>query len=126
ERRGSGTTQSGSLDHQRTHHLEVGIDIASIAKWKSGADEAVAQMLPARDAHSMIVQKCAATTRRREEIVAHRIVDHALRDPTFVLQRYRYAILRQAVQEVCRSVQRIDDPEIFRCGVGVFGGAFLC
>ena len=83
-------------------------------------------MLALGDADAAVVQERAAPARRREEIVAHRVVDHAVRDLAAVRERDRNAVLRKAVQEVGRAVERIDDPDVFRVGVGAFGGAFLC
>ena len=74
----------------------------------------------------MIVQKSAAAPRCGEEVVVHRIVNHALRNLSFVLQGNRNAILRKAVQEIGGAVEWIDDPQLFGVRVGVFGGAFLC
>ena len=74
----------------------------------------------------MIVQEGASAASRGEQIVAHRVVHHALCHLSLVLQRNRNAVLREAVQEVGGAIERVDDPQIFGVGVGAFGGAFLC
>ena len=74
----------------------------------------------------MIVQECSTPARRGKQIVAHRIVDNALRDLSLVLQRDGYTVLREAMQKIRRSVERIDDPHVVGGRVGVFGGPFLC
>ena len=104
----------------------MGVEVAAVAKRESGADEAVTQMRPLRDADAPIVEECAATSGGREEVVADGVVDDSMRDLALVRERDRYAVLRKAVQEVGRAVERIDDPDVFRVGVVAFGGAFLC
>ena len=126
ERGGAGPAQAGGLLDHCLHHPHVGIEIAAVAEGKAGADEAVAQMLALGDADAAVVQERTAPAGRREEIVAHRVVDHAVRDLAAVRERDRNAVLRKAVQEVGRAVERVDDPDVFRVGVGAFGGAFLC
>ena len=75
----------------------------------------------ARDADAAVVEERAAAARGGEQVVAHRVVDHALRDHALVRQRDRHAILRKAVQEVGRAVERIDDPHVLGVGVRARG-----
>ena len=74
----------------------------------------------------MIVHEGAAPSCRGEEVVAHRVVNDALRHLFLVPHGNRNAILRKAVQKVGRAIERIDDPQVFGVGVGIFGGTFLC
>ena len=125
ERGGAGPAQPrGALDH-RLHHLEIGVEIAAVAERKARADEAVAQMRAPRHADPVIVEERAAPARRREEVVAARIVDHRLRDLAPVREGDRHAVLRKAVQEVGRAVERIDDPDVLGRRVGALRRAFL-
>ena len=125
ERGGAGPAQPrGVLDH-RLHHLEVGVEIAAVAERKAGADEAVSQMIALRHAHPVVVEIGAAAARRGEEIVAHRIVDHRLRDQSLLREGDRHAVLRESVQEVGGAVERIDDPDVLGVGIVAFGRALF-
>jgi hypothetical protein len=64
---------------------------------------------------SASVEKGAAAARGREQLVTGRVEDHGLRDQLAMAQRDRHRVLRKAVDEVGRAVQRIDDP----CVLGV-------
>ena len=79
----------------------------------------------ARHADPPVVEKGAAAPRSGEEIVADRVEDHALRDHALVRERDRHAVLREAVQEVGRAVEWIDDPQVLGVGVAAAAGAFL-
>ena len=48
-----------------------------------------------------------------------------MRDDALVRQRDRYAVLRKPVEEVGRSIQRIDDPEVLGVDVLVAACSFL-
>src|SRR5437762_13281259 len=82
-------------------------------------------MLATGDANPPIVEIGAAPARRRERIVADRIVDNALGDDAFVRQCDRYAVLRKPVEEVGRSVQWIDNPEVLGIDILVAARSFL-
>ncbi len=59
----------------------------------------------------MIVEVRAAAARRSEELLAHGIVDHRMLEPTLLLAGDGHRERREAVQEVGRAVERIDDPD---------------
>src|SRR5439155_2250432 len=126
ERSCAGPSQpSGFLDHC-SHHVEIGLEKATVAKWKAGADEAFLQMLASRNTYSAVIEKRAAAARRGKQVVAHRVIHHALRDLSSVLQRNRYTVLWKAVQKIGRAIQWIDNPQVLGVGVDAFGGSFLC
>src|SRR5579862_4963119 len=106
ERGRARATQSRALHDHRLHHREIRIEIATVAKRETGADQRIAQMRAARNADAPIVQERAAAARRGKEIIANRIVDHRLRDHVAMRKGDRHAILRKAVQEVRRAVER--------------------
>ena len=82
-------------------------------------------MLTARHANAPIVEECAAAARRREQVVANRVEDHALRDHAFVRERDGNAVLRKAVEEICGAVERVDDPHMLGRQILVATRAFL-
>jgi hypothetical protein len=45
-------------DH-RLHHREIGVEIAAVAKWKTGADQAIAQVGAARERDAAVVEESA-------------------------------------------------------------------
>ncbi len=72
------------------------------------------------NAQTAIVQEGAAALFRREQFVRCRIEDDAGHDFTIALQCDGDRELRNAVQEVGRAIERIDDP-----AVGAIGALFL-
>src|ERR1700754_493098 len=87
----------------------------------TGADNAIVELAARRDANTPIVQKRALAALGGEEFIVHRIVDHGRDDDAVLLQRKRYGELRDAVQEIRRAVERIDD-EALR-GIGAADGS---
>ncbi len=82
----------------------------------AAADHAVRQHLAGADADAAIVEEGAATLFRRVEFIGRRVEDYAGDDLAIALQRDRDGKLRDAVQEVCRAVERIDDPAMRAIG----------
>ncbi len=126
ERGGTGSPDARRMHDHRPHHRQIGVEVAAIAKREAGADQAFAQMLALADADAAVVQIRAAPARRGEQVVAHRIEDHGLRDHAAVRERDRHAVLREPVEEVRRSVQRVDDPHVLGRRIPAMGRAFLC
>ncbi len=55
----------------------------------------------------------AVAARRREEFLAHGIVNHGVLETPLVLDGDRYGEGRKAVQEIGRAIERVDDPDEF-------------
>ncbi|MNT06613.1 hypothetical protein D3C72_1412890 [compost metagenome] len=78
----------------------------------------------ARDAHAAVVQERAAATAGGEEFVARGVIDDRLRHLAALRQRDGHGVVGQAVDEVRRAVQGIDDPLEFSL-VGTLQPEFL-
>src|SRR5262245_29319327 len=89
-----------------------------LAKREAGADQGFAERRTLRHADAAIVEECAATLARGEELVAARVVDHRLGDRAAMAQRDGNRVLRKAVDEVGGAVERIDDPGVVRIAMG--------
>ena len=73
--------------------------------------KSISLMSPAaRHAQAAVVDPGAGAFLGHEHLVLDRVVDHARHDLALVLQGDRDRPVRQAVQEVDRAVERIDDP----------------
>src|SRR5580692_11407533 len=59
----------------------------------------------------MILQVRAATARGGEDLLPHRVVDHADLQFALMLDRDRYRKHRETVQEIGGAIQWIDDPD---------------
>src|SRR5258708_23241059 len=90
---------------------------------ETGADQAVYQFVPLRDAQTLVVQKRAAAAGGGVKIVARRIEDDAMRRDAFMEQPDGHAVLRKAVQKIGGALEGIDDPDVFRLAGRA---AFLC
>ena len=75
------------------------------------------------DAHPALVQERAASAACREQLVTRRIVDHRLCDVLTMAQGDRHCVLRKAVDEVRRAIERVDDPRVlgFAARAGLLG-----
>ena len=80
---------------------------------EAGADQRAFQSALAADANLLALELCAVASRCGEEFLTHGIVDHRLLQASTVLERDRYGERREAVQEIRRAVERIDDPDEF-------------
>jgi hypothetical protein len=74
------------------------------------------------DAHLAPVDRGAGAAAGGEQFLAQGVVDHAVLEPAAVHHRDGDAEHREAVQEVGRAVQRVDDPDVL--GIAA-GAAFL-
>src|ERR1700685_3524376 len=90
--------------------------IAAVAEGDAGADHRFVEPAARRDAHPPFVDEGAATFFRPEHFVAHRLVDatpdHFLLPPEDDRNREE----GQAVQEIRRAVEGIDDPAMAAIG----------
>jgi hypothetical protein len=62
------------------------------------------------DADAAVVQEGAAALAGGEHLVAQRVIDHRLIDLALVGEGNRDGVLREAVDEIGRAVERVDDP----------------
>lgn len=123
ERRRARAAQPGARLRHLGEEARVGVEAVFFAERKARADQRVREAVAPADADAPVVQVGAAAARRGEEVVVVRIVDHRLRDDALVRKRDRHAVVRKAVNEVRRAVERIDDPLEFGC-VARFAGFF--
>jgi hypothetical protein len=79
---------------------------------KAGADQRVGHPRPLRDAQALVVEEGAAPLRREEEVVSRRVVDDRLLDLVAKGEADRDRVRRQAVDEIGRAVERVDDPDV--------------
>ena len=61
----------------------------------------------------------------RETLLQQRIVDRAHQQFAVAFQGQRHAVMRHAVDEIGRAVQRIDDPSVLGASRGRLAGHFL-
>ena len=85
--------------------------MSSCRKGKPGADQRVFHFLAAAHANLAVVERRAFAARCGEDILAHRIVDSGGFHAALDLHADRNAKLREAVQEIGRAVERVDDPD---------------
>ena len=80
------------------------------------ANTASDEVAASRDAQPLVIEERALAALGGEQFVGDRIVDHPGDHRALALEPDRNAELRNAVQEIGRTVERIDDP-----GVGLVG-----
>src|SRR5690606_15519643 len=118
ERCGAEAADAGDFAH---HVAQVEKRLAVVAvsqEWQARGDDAVAQVTPGGNAHAMLVAEGAAAALGREKLVHGGIVDDARDDLALALKGDGDGEERNAVQEVRRAVERIDDPAV----LGVVAG----
>ncbi len=101
------------MAHHLFEHLDVALGVVALAEGEAGADQRVAHAGALGDAQAAVVQESATALGGVEQIVARRVVDDGLLHHATVCQRDRHAVHGEAVDEVGRAVQRVDDPDIF-------------
>ena len=77
---------------------------------EAGGDQRAFQAARLADAHAAILQVRTAAASGAEDLPAHRVVHHRVFQPALDLAGDRDGKDREAVQEVGRAIQRIDDP----------------
>ena len=97
--------------------------VAMAEKGHAAADQGFGQALACRHAQAAVVHEGAAALFGGVKFVPCRVEDHAGDDLPVALQRDRDGEDRDAVQEVGRAVERIDDPAML--GVLAFDLAAL-
>jgi hypothetical protein len=90
----------------------VRFDAFEVAEREAGADKRVGQSVEFCDANTAFVEVGAAAARGGEEVVARGVIDDGLRDDAFVGEGDRDAVVLEAVDEVGRAVEWVDDPLI--------------
>src|SRR5581483_9977552 len=101
--------------------IELGTFVAIVRE--AGDEERAVEGRGLRDAHRLAVERGSLAGDGQEELVAERVVDAAGDRLAALDGRDRDAGDREAVREVQRPVQRIDDPKII--GAGALLPAFL-
>jgi hypothetical protein len=112
ERGGAGAAHAGAALHHRLEDAQVVGEVVALSKRKAGADQRVGHARSLRDAQPLVVEEGAAALRREEEVVPRRVVDDRLLDLVAKGEADRDRVGRQAVDEVGRAVERVDDPDV--------------
>ena len=107
---GAEATDAGGLGHDGVQGPHIARMRFLAAERHAGGDHGLAQVATARDADAAIADERARALFGPEFLVPQRLVDHAGDDFAVALERHRDAEMRNAVQEIQRAVQRIDDP----------------
>ena len=85
-------------------------EIAAPVMRQPAGDDGFGQPLPSGDADALIVEEGALAAFGDEQIVIGGIIDQAGDDRAAALERDRDREVRNAVQEIGRAVERVDDP----------------
>src|SRR5688572_512748 len=99
ERRGARAAHARALLHDVLQLVRIKIDARAFAEREAGADQGIAQAQALRNADAAIVQICAAALRGGEQLIAVRVVDHAVREFVAAADRDRDAVPREAGSE---------------------------
>lgn len=97
-----------SLQHV---HIRRKGDIG-VAKWKAGADQRAFERGLITYPNAPAIQLRALTAGCREEFLTQRIINGRMLGSVLVQQAYRDAIDGKPVQEIGRTIQWIDDPDV--------------
>src|SRR5436190_11160531 len=117
ERRGARAAYAGAGPHHRLELARIKIEARHFLERKAGADERITETRQGGNADTAVVEEGAAALGRCEKLVARRVVDHRMRERAAMPDADRHAVLRKAMDEVGRAVERIDDPHVLRVGV---------
>src|SRR5205814_5373304 len=98
--RGARTPHARAVLDEVSELPGVEIEARQLLERKSGADQRFLQARAFRDADAAIVEEGAAAPGGGEELVLHRVVDHAVRERAAMLHRDRHAVLRKAMDEI--------------------------
>src|SRR5688572_9891934 len=113
ERSRSGPAHARGRTHDALEHAEVGPEPAAVlAEWKARADERAIESETLRHAQPPPVQQRAGAALGREQLPPQRVEHDADFRATAVAAGDRDCKLREAVQEVRRAVERVDDPGV--------------
>ena len=112
ERRRTGAAQVVGLAQHRARDRELRVQVFVLARRESGAQDRAGKALAIAHAHAPVVEKGAVALARGEQLVAQRIVDHAVDEVAMIHETDRHREMRKAAQVVVRAVERIDDPDL--------------
>src|SRR6266851_7859236 len=91
---------------------------------QAAANDGLGEPRARRDAQPLIVEEGALAALGDEELLVRRVVDDSGNDRSLAFERDRDRELRNAVQEVGRAVERVDDPAMRLVGA-LLTAAFL-
>src|SRR5581483_2438205 len=98
--------------HDGLEHRQVTVHEACVgAVRKTSSDTRPIKTALLADTNAPIVQVRTGSAGGHEDLLADRIVDDAVLEPSFVLAGNRDRESRKPVQEVRRAIERIDDPQ---------------
>ena len=80
---------------------------------ESGAEQGILKLRPPGHADPSLVKEGACALAGGEQFVPARIENHRLFDAAAFCQRDRNGVLRQAMYEVGRAIERVDYPPVF-------------
>src|SRR5581483_5846977 len=106
------TSQAGDDWLHRGQFPGAESEIAAAVMRQPAGNDAVHEPAPRRYAQALVVEKGSFAALGEKHLVVGRIVDQSRDDRSFALKRDRDCELRNAVQEIRRAVERIDDPEM--------------
>ena len=115
---------AGHFAHNRFQGLKIAFVVAMSQERHAGGDQAFRHMLAGRDPQARVIEICAGAAFGPEELVGQRVIDNARDDLAAFLERDRDRELRQAMQEVRGSIERVNDPAMDPVSLGL-GAAFL-
>src|SRR5690606_34417770 len=93
--------------------FDQGMTVVAATKMRnSGGDHCVTQRFAGGNAQTAIVHECATATLGCVKLIHCRVVDHAGHDLALTLERDRNGKDRNAVKEVGRSVEWVNDPAV--------------
>src|SRR4029079_1074705 len=90
--------------------VQIVVEIVPVLERQPRADHRLGQAGAAAHANQTAVEEGAVTTGGREQAPAGGVEDHADDDGVVDSQGDRHAVIRDAVQEVRRPCERIDEP----------------
>src|SRR5690606_33770949 len=110
ERGGAEAAHAGHFPHDMAKLDEELAVVAPAEMRNAAADDGIGKVLARGDAQTAIVEEGPAAALGGEELVRRRIQHHRRDDLAVTLERDGDGEARNAVQEIGRAVERIDDP----------------
>ena len=107
--------EAAQARHLFLHHRKLLAELREVAAAEmrqAAGKHRLGESLARRDADAPVVEVGALAAFGGEHLVVDRIVDQAGDDRAFALERDRDREMRNAVQEIRRAVERIDDPGV--------------
>ncbi len=98
ERRGARSPHPGRLEHHDAQHVQVALEVHEVrAIREARCDQRLLQVRALADANAPPVELRALAAARREDFLAHRIVDDAVLELAFARDADRHREVREAV-----------------------------